>query len=251
MKARPLIFLQLVTSAMLLSGCLINSTGQTTAGEDAFSAAIETAVVAALPTQATPVSALPTLTPAPTDTPVPQTYEGVVAAETLNLRGGPSMLHNIISQYKKGDVVQLLARAPGNEWVKVLGKDNKIGWMYITHLTVTQAMEKLPIFVINESLVIKGQVVDASGNGLPGIQVEVTRMGGAQRVRVTGISMADGTFYAYAPIEYQGTWLAAIIGVDCKSPIVDANCRYAGAFYPTEGVNLTLPAIEDIVITYK
>lgn len=251
MKTRPIIFLQLAILAWILSGCIINSTGQTTAGEDSFSAAIETAVVAALPTQTTPTPALPTLTPAPADTPVPQIFEAVVAAETLNLRGGPSMLHNIISQYKKGDSVQALGRAPGNEWVKVLGKDNKIGWMYITHLTLTQAVEQLPLFMINESLVIKGQVVDASGNGLPGIQVGVTRIGGAQRVRVTGISMTDGTFYAYAPVEYQGTWLAAVIGVGCTSPIVDVNCRYAGAFYPTDGVNLTLPVADDIVITYK
>ena len=70
-------------------------------------------------------------------------------------------------------------------------------------------------------------------------------------MRVDGISLADGTFYAYAPVEYQGTWLASVIGVDCKSPIVDANCRYAGVFEPAAGIDLTLPASSDIQFIYK
>ena len=172
-------------------------------------------------------------------------------ADNLNLRGGPSLIHNIISQYQKGEIVTLIARAPGNEWVKILTKDKKTGWMSVIHLTLKQDINMLPVFEINESLVVKGKVVDATGNGIPGIQVAVTRLGGADRVRVDGISLSDGTFYAYAPVEYQGTWLASVVGVDCTSPIVDANCRYAGVFQPTGGVNLTLPTSEDVVITYK
>lgn len=213
-----------------------------------------------IPTQtpeAPQIVAHPTLPPQPVETPTiaptpaPQVIEGEVSAATLNMRAGPSMLHNIISQYQKGEVVSVLARAPGNEWVKVLTKDNKTGWMYAVHLVFRQNLDLVPVVPINESLVVKGKVVDASGNGIPGIQVAVTRVGGAQRVRVDGKSLSDGTFFAYAPVEYQGTWLASVIGVDCKSPIVDTNCRYAGVFEPTAGINLTLPMKDDIVFTYK
>jgi SH3-like domain-containing protein len=202
-------------------------------------------------TQFTTTPTLPTETPTATAVPTSQIFEAEVAATTLNMRSGPSVLHNIINQYQKGDVVTVIARAPGNEWVKVLTKDKKSGWMVVSYLTLKQDIGQLPIYEINESLVVKGRVVNASGTGIPGVQVGVTRLGGAARVRVDGISLPDGTFYAYAPAEYQGTWLASIVSVDCKSPIVDVNCRYAGIFEPTAGINLTLPTSEEILFTYK
>ncbi len=202
-------------------------------------------------TPLTSIPEVPTETVAPSPEPVPQIMEAEVAAATLNLRGGPSLLHNIISQYRQGEVVTVLARAPGNEWVKILAKDNKTGWMSVAHITLKSDLALLPIYEINESLVVNGTVVDASGNGIPGIQVAVTRLGGAQRVRVDGITLQDGDFYAYAPIEYQGTWLASVVGVNCESPIVDVNCRFAGVFSPVEGFNITLPTSEVIQFIYK
>jgi hypothetical protein len=240
------------TVFFFLAGCSVNQPTTANSIENPSESAIETAVGAALPTQLTveQPQAAATNTVTPTETVMEQTFNAIVAADTLNLRGGPSMLHNIISQFQKGDSVKLLASAPGNEWVKVLGKDNKIGWVYVTHLTLDQDITVLPVLEINESLVIKGRVVDASGKGIPGIQIAVTRLG-ANRARVTAISTSDGIFFAYAPVEYQGDWLASAIGVDCKSPIVDANCRYAGVFYPVEGINVTLPTFEEMEIVYQ
>lgn len=237
---------------LFLAGCSVFQPNTTNTEENPSESAIETAVVAALPTQSPTEQpqTIATHTISPTEPVVAPTQDAIVAADTLNQRGGPSMLHNIISQFQKGDKVTLLARAPGNEWVKVLGKGNKIGWVYVTHLTLSQEIAQLPVLEINESLVIKGRVVDAGGKGIPGIQIAVTRMG-ANRARITAISTLDGYFYAYAPVEYQGAWLASVIGVDCKSPIVDANCRYAGVFYPVEGINVTLPAFEDLEISYQ
>lgn len=220
--------------------------------EDPVLSIIQTAVIESLTPH--PTDTLPTSTVQPVETgvnPTAVTLKADVSADTLNLRAGPSMLHNILSQYKKGDQVTILARAPGDEWLKVIGKDNRIGWMYVGHLTLIEDFHLLPIAQINESLVATGRVVDASGKGIPGIQVALTRTGGAQRVRITGISMDDGVFYAFAPVEYQGTWLATVIGVGCGSRIVDSNCRYAGVFYPVEGIDLTLPTFDELLITYK
>jgi len=237
---------------ILFTGCSVFRPSPTGNNENPSESAIETAVVAALPSQAAAEQPIivSTNTITPTQAPVAQTFDATVSADTLNLRAGPSMLHNIISQFKKGDTVKVLARAPGDEWLKVLGKDNKIGWVYIAHVTLNQAVTLLPIYTINESLVIRGRVVDASGKGIPGIQIAVTRMG-ANRARVTAISTADGMFYAYAPAEYQGDWLASVIGVDCKSPIVDVNCRYAGVFSPVDGINVSLPNFDDLEIRYQ
>lgn len=203
------------------------------------------------PVQVTSTPQQPTQSPTATTVPSPQPIEAEISAATLNLRSGPGMLHNIINQYQKGAIVTVIARAPGNEWVKVLAKDNKIGWMFAAHLVFKQNIDLVPVYEINESLVIRGKVVNASGAGIPGVQVGITRLGGGQRVRVEGISQFDGSFYAYAPVEYQGTWLASVLSVDCKSPIVDTNCRYAGVFEPAAGFNLTLPTSDEVVFTYK
>lgn len=235
--------------AMVLVGCTAENS--ITAVPVIEATANPPSILAPLEPQPIPTGEPPTQAPEPTTAPVPTIFEAEVIADNLNLRGGPSLIHNIISQYQKGEIVTLIARAPGNEWVKILAKNQKTGWMLFAHLTLKQDINLLPVFEINESLVVKGKVVDANGNGIPGIQVAVTRLGGADRVRVDGITLPDGTFFAYAPVEYQGTWLASVLGVGCESPIVDTNCRYAGVFQPAGGVNLTLPATEDVVITYQ
>jgi hypothetical protein len=249
-------YLVIAAAAILLAGCGLIGGSPNTSGDNPSLSAIQTAVVAALATPPAPAAtaapdapAVPLPADAPTQAYAP--FDATVSAETLNLRGGPSLLHNIISQYRKGDVVHLLGRAPGDEWVKAVGADNRTGWMAVTHLTLPVDVTTLPLLEINESLVARGQVVDANGNGIPGIQVALTRMGGADRVRIQGTSGQDGYFYAYAPVEYQGKWLAAVIGIGCTSPIVDANCRYGGVFYPLAGIDLVLPVFTDLIITYK
>lgn len=249
MSIRHLIVALILSLIVGLSGCLPgNPQIPQTPPEESTVSQNDPDTPITLPTE-TPNP--PTATPLPTDLPATQVIEAEVLVATLNMRSGPSMLHNIINQYRQGEIVRVLGRAPGNEWVKILAPDNKSGWMYITHLTLRQDLELLPILEISESLVVKGKVVDASGIGILGIQVAVTRLGGAQRVRVDGTTLADGTFYAYAPAEYQGTWLASVVGIGCTSPIVDANCRYAGVFYPVEGINLVLPVFEELIITYQ
>lgn len=198
-----------------------------------------------------PATATPELPPEPTATPEPIILTAEVNAATLNMRTGPSILHDILNQYQKGDTVTLIGVAPGWQWVKVLTKDNKAGWMLASHLTVNGQVQALPTLEINESLVAVGRVVDPNGTGLPGIQIGLTRVGGVEAVRVDGISTADGTVYIYAPIEYQGTWQADVIGVDCTSQLVDANCRFGGKFYPTEGIKLKLPQDTEISFKYQ
>ncbi len=247
----------LAVCVLFLSGCGGLTGPDTAAGENPSLSAIQTAVMAALPTwpavgsDATPYAQTSLATITETPIPVDVSFDASVSADTLNLRGGPSLLHNIISQYHKGEVVRLLGRAPGNEWVKAVGADNRIGWLAVTHLALPQEATNLPVLTINESLVARGRVVDVNGAGIAGIQVALTRMGGADRVRIQGTTGEDGIFYAYAPVEYQGKWLAAVVGVGCASRIVDANCRYGGAFYPLVGTDLELPIFTDLIITYK
>jgi SH3-like domain-containing protein len=206
----------------------------------------------AAPTE-TPIPPTPTTenTPEPTATPAPVVLEAEVNAATLNMRTGPSILHEILNQYQKGDTLQVIGTAPGRQWVKVLTKDNKTGWMLLAHLILKGEAYALPVLAINESLTAVGKVVDGSGKGVAGVQVALTRVGGAQAVRVDGISLEDGTVYIFAPVDYQGTWLANVIGAECTSQIVDKNCRFAGKFSPASGIPLKLPQDTEIAFTYQ
>jgi hypothetical protein len=222
-----------------------------------------TLTATALPTEANPLPTVkaapvePTQTPSPeftatpTNTPAPVVLDGTVNAATLNMRTGPSILHDILNQYQKDDPIKVIGVAPGKEWLKVIAKDGKTGWMYVNHVDLKGDVSSLPTMQINESLAVIGKVVDASGNGIPGIQIGLSRIGGTQAVRVEGITLTDGTVHIYAPVEYQGTWLATVMGAACTSPIVDTNCRFAGKFTPAEGISVKLPQDTEILFTYK
>ncbi len=191
----------------------------------------------------------PTNTISPTSIPAP--FDAVVTVATLNLRSGPSQLHDILKLYQKDEVVSVVGHAPGLEWIKVITKDGKTGWMYASFMDLSHPITDSVEMPISESLVATGTVVDASGKGVPGIQVGLTYVGGVERVRITGTTMMDGTFLAYAPIEFQGAWISTIIGVGCTSPIVDVNCRYNGKFTPLAGINVNLPQDVEIKFIYE
>lgn len=208
------------------------------------------------PTPVVPTNTAQPPAPSPTPvtpTPIPtsQTITAEVGANLINLRAGPSMLHTILGQYTKGSAVTLLAAAPGREWLKILAADGRTGWMNIKNLTIKEDINVLPVIQINESITVTGKVVDASNKGISGIQIGVTRQGPDTSIRIDGTTGADGVFYAFAPLEYQGTWKAQILGIDCKSSIMDANCKYTGGFTPTDGIDTKLPQDTPIVFTYR
>jgi SH3-like domain-containing protein len=206
---------------------------------------------ATLPATAVPPepTVAPTSTIPPTSAPAP--FDAVVTVATLNLRSGPSQLHDIIKLYQKDEIVSVIGHAPGLEWVKVITKDGKTGWMFATFMDLSQPIIDSVEMPISESLVALGKVMDANGMGVPGIEVGLTYVGGVERVRITGTTMMDGTFFTYAPIEFQGAWISTIIGVGCTSPIVDVNCRYNGKFTPLAGINVNLPQDVEINFVYE
>lgn len=244
MKTGKLIVVILLVS-ILMAGCGSKATPTQAPPPTAINTPVQATEEIAV---ATPTPELP---PTPTNTPEPVRLTAEVNAARLNMRTGPSILHDILNQYEKGDSVTVIGAAPGKEWLKVIAKDGKVGWIYVTFVTINGEVSLLPVLPISESLTAVGKVVDANGKGLPGIQIGLTRVGGATMVRVEGITLSDGTVYLYAPIEYQGTWLASIIGVNCTSQIVDSNCRYAGKFLPAEGIRLKLPQDTEIKFTYQ
>lgn len=199
-----------------------------------------------LPTQPSS-ELLPSATPEPTAPPAPVTLTAKVAAVAINMRSGPGTLHTVLAQYREGANVTLNGVAPGDEWAKVITEDGRTGWMSVAHLNIDGDVSALPEIPINESLVITGKVVDASGMGIAGIGIAAFY----QQRRVDGTTLQNGVFYAYAPPELQGEWLISVVGVSCTSPIVDSNCRYAGTFQPQAGILLKLPQDAEVTFIYQ
>lgn len=228
-------WIRLLTAVFFLSAC---QSPVPTSTPIPLSPTLPTSTASVTPQPDTPTASV---TAESTQTPAPITLQASVNASTLNMRTGPSILHDILNQYEQGDTVTVIGAAPGRQWLKVISKDGKTGWMYITHLNIDGDVHVLPMLPISESLTATGKVTDRSGAGIRGVQITLTRVGGATVVRAEATTIEDGTFYLYAPVEYQGTWLAAVSGADCDSPIVDNNCRFGGSFSPAGGISLTLP----------
>lgn len=234
-----------IVSFCFVTACNTANNGGTPAGEIvAENPPVE--VVEAPPEQPS-VEAAASPTPEPTVPPAPITLSAKVSAVAINMRSGPGTLHTVLAQYREGANITLNGVAPGDEWVKVITEDGRTGWMSVAHLNIEGDVSALPEIPINESLVITGKVVDASGMGIAGIGIAAFY----QQRRVDGTTLQNGVFYAYAPPELQGEWLISVVGVSCTSPIVDSNCRYAGTFQPQAGILLKLPQDAEVTFIYQ
>jgi hypothetical protein len=88
---------------------------------------------------------LPTLTntptPTPTQTPQPQCTVNVNGA--LNLREGPGVLYNVISQMTNGTSFEGVERTPDGTWIYGISPTAR-GWASATYLTCTYDLLQLP-----------------------------------------------------------------------------------------------------------
>ena len=240
---KPLNYLILTILAAGLAACQLPGSVSEPTVPSLFSAATGTAPLPTIPPldTATP-TALPTATltatQIPTATPLVP-VRGVVNVASMNLRSGPSTLHHIVAKYTEGSPVAVVGQAPGGEWLKVEMADNRFGWMAGVFLDLDGDVLGLPVTAVSGSIIFEGRVVDASGEPVDGISVAVFRTGSDGNERGEGSSNSNGHFYLYLPDDAGSDWSAAIVGVDCKSRIMDAACSYNGRFEP-ESLSLTL-----------
>ena len=208
-----------------------------------FPAATETAPLPTIPppNTATPTAlptAISTATQIPTATLLAPVH-GVISVVSMNLRSGPSTLHNIVGKYAEGSPVSVVGQAPGGEWLKVEMADNRFGWMAGIFLDLDGDTSGLPFLSVSGSIIFEGRVVDVAGEPVDGISVAAFPTGTDGSERTGGSSGADGHFYLYLPEDAGSDWSAAVVGVDCKSRIMGTACSYTGHFEP-ESISLTL-----------
>jgi hypothetical protein len=88
--------------------------------------------------------------------------------------------------------------------------------------------------------VVTGRVLDANGSPVTGIKFTVSQ--NTQREDAT--TDETGTFYAYLPTKFSGTWSVSFLSVACASNTMNASCQClngaCGKPNP-ETVSITLP----------
>jgi len=100
---------------------------------------VSEAEATSVPAAPTPVAATSTPVP-PTPTPITATVE----AEALNMRTGPGVEYDCIGVARKGDVLDIVARTPAADWLKVIGPDGTEGWVAAAYVTLNIAPSEVP-----------------------------------------------------------------------------------------------------------
>jgi serine/threonine protein kinase len=100
------------------------------------------------------------------------------------------------------------------------------------------------------SLEISGKVVDSLGVPIEGINIAVTQSGD-DYFRIDTYSTDDGTFHASLPRDSSGTWAVQIVGINCKSRIMDSSCNLSGYFDLHDMEIIELPQKEPVVFVYE
>ena len=189
-----------------------------------------------------------TITPTPT-TPVVEWLDARIAVNSINMRAGPSTVHDVVAKYLEGTVIRVVARAPGAEWVKIEAPDYYSGWMLAIFLEIEGNPDHLRTVEAVDALTIGGTVVDEAGDPVDKINVAVYRRSDGNEQRTDAHTDLEGNFYAYLPLDSEGEWMASVVGIGCSSRIVDADCDYTGRFEP-ESQLFTLPLDEPLSFVY-
>lgn len=171
-----------------------------------------------LPTEAPPP--LPTFTPSPTATAAPVVMlSATVNMENFALRAGPGRLFDRLEQYNEGAVVYILGRENSNNWVLVQTSNNRSGWMNLVGLDVSGPLNSLPIFQVNNAIVLHGHVYLPGKLPIKGVGVSITPADVDDPSRNDVCSTNDaGEWSIYLPLDTKGSWAVAPNSFFCAGP---------------------------------
>lgn len=204
----------------------------------------------AVPTTEDAPETTPTITPTPTIPPVTGPITGRVNISYLNLRSGPSTLHNVIATFDGGTDLIATGRIPTSDWVEV-EIDDVIGWMATDYLALNGNVLGLPVIPFPNSLTVTGRVEDTDGNPIRDIVIAVFYRYADQELRADVSSDAEGNFTVYLPQDLLGSLIVQIVGRGCQSPVVDAGCNLSGYIQGADRTSITIPQQAEIVFLYE
>jgi hypothetical protein len=207
-----------------------------------------------IPTQAvsTPDQAIFSPIP-PLANPTPEavgTWYVYTQAQNVNLRVNPGRLFKVSRVLAQGKRLQLLGFAPGRQWLNVVNDEGIIGWVGIDFVTGGSDGPQPPVVNPKDVQVLTGKVLDVSGNPISGIRFALEQ--GSQREETS--TDGTGTFYAFLPTKFSGTWNVIFVSVACTSNTMDLNCNCLGDVCgkpDPEMVSITLPISAPLSFVWK
>ena len=89
--------------------------------------------------------------------------------------------------------------------------DNRLGWVF-DKLVESSGPETSTAPLVNPTgvIVLRGNLTDASGNPVTGVQFAVLQAGVSEEIRTDAMTDADGTFYAFLPADSKGSWWVGV-----------------------------------------
>lgn len=245
-------------AALVLIGCApevlppSESDIQTALAQTLKAQPTETIPPTAAPTKTTSPSATAYVTATPTVSPP---ISGVILANFLNLRAGPSTLFEIINTFVKDTDLTALERTQDNRWVRVeieIEDEPAVeGWMAIEFLELDGDVSGLPLASIDEAQIIRGQVEDTEGNPIPGVVIAAVLQYDEVDLRTDVSSNADGDFEVYLPEDLFGTFDIQIVAWLCESQIANLDCKFSGYVQVIDRAFITVPQEEEILFIYE
>jgi len=119
----------------------------------------------------TSTSMMPTLTPTGEAISVPN---GVVAADLLNLRSGPGLEYEVVAHLERGDPLEVRARVPAGDWVKVSTAAGMEGWVAVEHVALSIPLEGIPLSVERPPTPLPGPTIPVTEAPSPAIPITPT-----------------------------------------------------------------------------
>lgn len=228
-------------SAFILFLLLSSACGRVAVATPSVPGQLETVVASTISalTMLAPVSTPVATQPAPIPSASSQ-YFVYTAVDNVNLRVGPGTLFKVSRVLAVNTKLQLLGRAPGEQWLKVMNDESIIGWVLVDWVKGGFDGPPPPIVQPEGVLLVTGTVRDASASPVTGIGFAVIQ--GSRRA--DAVTDQSGQFYAYLPNNMSGNWSVEYISISCTSNEMDSNCNClngnCGAPEPL-AVSVTLP----------
>ena len=180
-------------------------------------------------------------------------FTGRVRAAFLNLRKGPSTLHEVAAAYEIGQELLAVARVPENDWIQVeIGEgDGKLtGWMSTEFLDIDGVPESLPIAQFSEILQLRGRIEIKDGGAVNAIGIAVISRSGQNDLRTDTYSNQQGEWVVYLPGNLLGTLDVQIVGEGCESVIMANGCERGNYFLLTGRTFVNIPQEGPILFQY-
>ncbi|MBI5842210.1 MAG: SH3 domain-containing protein [Chloroflexi bacterium] len=147
--------------------------------------------------------------------------------ENAVLRANPGPLFNAKTTLALNTRLTVLGVTPGGEWVFVITPFDTTGWVFAGLLEANPQLATAPLVQPVDVQPVSGQVLDANGLPVTGIQFALIEGVGApgSPPRTDAVTDANGVFHAFLPITAAGTWTVSFTAVACTSNKMGPNCE--------------------------